>query len=66
MENLRSFSYILWAVPVVAFVIEGISRLTFTPFVGLEARAFLGLTAILQLYAMSLFLLELVNRPEKR
>lgn len=63
---MRTFGYVLWALSAVFLGIGGISRLTFTPFVGLEARAFLGLAAILQLYVMSLFLLELVSQQEKR
>ena len=63
---MRTFGYALWALSVVILAIGGISRLTFTPFFGVEARAFLGLAGILQLYVMSLLLLELVSRQEKR
>ena len=62
---MRTFAYVLWALSVVVLAIGGISRLTLTPFFGVEARAFLGLAAILQLYVMSLLLLELVSQQEK-
>lgn len=63
---MRTFGYVLWALSVVILAIRGISRLTFTPFFGVQARAFLGLSAVLQLYVMSLFLLELVSQQGKR
>lgn len=44
---MKTFSYVIWALSVVVLVIGGISRLTFTPFFGLEARTFLGFAAIL-------------------
>ncbi len=66
MKGLRPLSYILWVLSVVILVIGGFSRLTLTPFAGLEARAFLGLAMTLQLYAMTLLLLELVSQQGKR
>ena len=65
MKNLRTFSYILWALSVVVLVIGGISRLTFTPIAGIEARAMLGLAAVIQLYAVTLLLLELVQQGRR-
>lgn len=62
MKTVRTFGYILWALSVLVLVIGGISRLTFTPIVGIEARAFFGLAVILQLYAMTLLLLELLQQ----
>lgn len=63
---MKTFGYILWALSVVILGIGGVSRLTFTPFFGVEAKAFLGLAAMLQLYVMSLFLLELVSQHKTR
>lgn len=63
---MRAFGYVLWALSVVSLAIGGTSRLTFTPLFGVEARAFLGLAAMLQLYVMSLLLLELVGQQEKK
>ena len=39
---MRTFGYVIWALSVVILAIGGISRLTFTPFFGVEARAFLA------------------------
>jgi hypothetical protein len=66
MKCLRPFSYILWALSVVILAIGGYSRLTLTPFAGLEARAFLGLAMIMQLYAITLLVVELVSQQGKR
>lgn len=63
---MKTFSYVLWALSVVVLVIGGISRLTFTPIAEVEARAFLGLAMMLQLYAITLLLLELVSQQGKR
>lgn len=63
---MKTFGYVLWALSAVILGIGGISRMTATPFLELEARAFLGFAAILQLYVMSFFLLELVSQQEKR
>lgn len=63
---MKTFSYVGWALSVVVLVIGGISRLTFTPVLGVEARGFLGLAAILQLYVMTLLLLELVSQQGRR
>lgn len=63
---MKAFSYVLWALAVVILAIGGYSRLTLTPFAGLEARAFLGLAMMLQLYAITLLLLELVSQQGKR
>lgn len=63
--TLRTFSYILWAVSVVVLVIGGISRLTLTPFGGIEARAFLGFSITVQLYAMTLLLLEFIQQGRR-
>ncbi len=63
---MKTFSYVIWALSVVILVIGGISRLTFTPVFGVEARGFLGLSAILQLYVMTLLLLELVSQQGRR
>jgi hypothetical protein len=63
---MKTCSYIVWALSVVILVIGGISRLTFTPVFGVEARAFLGLSAILQLYVMTLLLHELVSQQGRR
>ena len=62
---MKTFSYVLWALSVVILVIGGISRLTFTPVFGVEARGFLGLSVMLQLYSMTLLLLELVGQQRK-
>ncbi|MBI3989056.1 MAG: hypothetical protein HY347_05510 [candidate division NC10 bacterium] len=62
MKHLRTLSYILWALSVVVLVIGGISRVTMIPIYGITARAFLGLSAVLQLYAMTLLLLEIVQK----
>ena len=61
METLRTTSYILWALSVVALVIGGILRLTSASIAGVGPRTFLGLGAMLQLYVMTLLLLELVR-----
>jgi hypothetical protein len=63
---MKTFSYVIWALSVVILAIGGFSRLTLTPFAGLEARAFLGLAMMLQLYAITLLLLELVSQQGKR
>ncbi len=63
---MKTFSYVIWALSVVILAIAGYSRLTLTPFAGLEARAFLGLAMMLQLYAITLLLLELVSQQGKR
>ncbi len=63
---MKTFSYVLWALSVVVLVIGGISRLTITPIAGVEARAFLGLATMLQLYAITLLLLEFVSQQGKR
>ncbi len=63
---MKTFSYVLWALSVVVLVIGGISRLTLTPVLGVGARGFLGLSALLQLYVMTLLLLELVSQQGKR
>jgi len=65
MKNLRTFSYILWALSVVVLVIGGISRVTLVPVFGITARAFLGLSAVLQLYAMTLLLLEIAQKGQR-
>ena len=63
---MKTWGYILWALSVVILVIGGISRLTMIPVFVVEARAFLGLAAILQLYVMTLLLLELVSQQGRR
>lgn len=63
---MKTFSYVLWALSVVVLVIGGISRLTITPIAGVEARAFLGLAMMLQLYAITLLLLEFLSQQGKR
>ncbi len=63
---MKTFSYVLWALSVVVLVIGGISRLTLTPVLGVGARGFLGLSALLQLYVMTLLLLELLSQQGKR
>lgn len=65
MTNLRTLSYILWAVSIAVLVIGGISRLTVTPIAGIEARAFLGLSVVVQLYAMTLLVLELIQQGRR-
>jgi len=65
MKNLRTFTYILWALSVVVLVIGGISRVTLVPVFGITARAFLGLSAVLQLYAMTLLLLEIAQKGQR-
>ena len=65
MKNLRTFSYILWALSVVVLVIGCISRVTLIPVFGITARAFLGLSAVLQLYAITLLLLEIVQKGQR-
>jgi len=65
MKNLRTFSYILWALSVVVLVIGGISRVTLVPVFGITARAFLGLSAVLQLYAMTLLILEIAQKGQR-
>ena len=62
---MRIVSYILWALSVVALVIGGISRLAMAPIAGLTARTFLGLAILLQLYVMTLFLIELVQQGRR-
>jgi len=61
---MRTVSYILWALSVVALVIGGISRLT-VPIAGLTARSFLGLAVLLQLYVMTLLLMELIQQGRR-
>lgn len=65
MQNLRRISYVLWAVSVVLLVVGGISRVTLAPVGGITARGFLGLAILLQLYTMSLLLLELVRHDRR-
>ncbi|MFQ5946008.1 MAG: hypothetical protein ACE5NC_07125 [Anaerolineae bacterium] len=65
MTTFRTISYILWAVSVVVLVMGGISRLTLTPFGGIEARALLGFAIALQLYAMTLLFLEFVRQGRR-
>ncbi len=62
MKNLRTFSYILWGLSVVILVIGGISRLTVTPVVGLDSRVFWGGAVILQLYTITLLLIEIAEK----
>lgn len=62
MKTLRTVSYILWALSVVVLLIGGISRVTLIPVFGITARAFLGLSAVLQLYAMTLLLVEIAEK----
>lgn len=65
MNNQRTISYILWALSVIFLVIGGISRLTLTPIIGIEARAFFGLSVLLQLYAMTLLLMQVVQQGRR-
>jgi hypothetical protein len=60
--NIRMLTYIVWAVSVALLLIGGISRLTLAPIAGIEARAFFGLSVILQLYAMTLLLMESIRK----
>lgn len=61
MQTLRTITYILWALSIVVVVIGGVTRLTDTAIAGVGPRTFLGLAAMLQLYVMTLLLLELVR-----
>ncbi|MFN3476314.1 MAG: hypothetical protein ACK4Z6_01990 [Candidatus Methylomirabilales bacterium] len=65
MKTLRTLSYLLFALSVVVLLIGGISRVTLIPVFGITARAFLGLSAVLQLYAMTLLLLEIVQKGQR-
>lgn len=65
MTTLRTLSYILWAVSIVILVMGGVSHLILTPLVGIEARAFLGFSIVLQLYAMPLLFLEFVQQVRR-
>lgn len=65
MEGLRIGGYILWALSVLVLVIGGISRLTLTPIYGVEARAFLGLSVALQLYAITCLLLDFIQQGKR-
>jgi hypothetical protein len=63
--SLRTLCYALSGASVVVLLVGGVSRLAWMPIAGIQSRAFFGLAVVLQLYAMTALLLELVGAERR-